>query len=112
MKVVYLGQPIPAKRVTRNSLWRARAYAEYKEDFAWYLKSQLKPKKPITNDIAIEQITFYRKGKLRADIDNLLKTVMESLALSGYIANDKQVVAINRMKMVYESDNPRIEIIL
>ncbi len=108
--IVVKGQPIPAKRVTKASLWRARDYSDYKESLAWEFKKALKPQAPIYQDITIKRLTFYRKSGLRADIDNLLKTVMESLALSGYIANDRQVVGVERMWMEHNCSEPRIEL--
>ena len=106
------GQPIPAKRVTRHTLWtpQARLYADYKEVLAWELKRALKPYKPITSDITIKRLAFYRETNRRADIDNLLKTVLESLALSGYIANDRQVVQVEKLTMEHGCSDPRIEI--
>lgn len=108
--IVIKGQPIPAKRVTRATLWKARDYAEFKENLAWEMKSLLTFNEPLTEDITIKRLAFYRKGNRRADIDNLLKAVMEALALCGYIANDKQVVGITNMTMLHGSDDPRIEI--
>jgi Holliday junction resolvase RusA-like endonuclease len=110
IKIVVKGQPIPAKRVTARTLWKAKAYADYKEDLAWQFKKALKPIKAITEDITIKGLRFYRSGNRRADIDNLLKGVMESLALCGYIANDKQVVRIKDMEMFHGQEQPRIEI--
>lgn len=108
--ITVLGQPIPAKRVTRHTLWTARAYSEYKETLAWHLKLHLKPKTPLFSDITIKRLSFYRKTNQRADIDNLLKSVMEALAMSGYIANDRQVTRVEEMTVEHGSNNPRIEI--
>ena len=106
------GQPIPAKRVTRHTLWMAKEYAEYKQFVAWQLRKYLHPKVAITEDITIKRLAFYRRTNRRADIDNLLKSIMEALALSGYIANDKQVVGVENMTVEHGSDNPRVEITL
>lgn len=88
----------------------AREYAEYKEYVAWELRRILRPKKPITEDITIKRLAFYRQTNRRADIDNLLKAIMESLALCGYIANDKQVVRITDMTVEHGSLDPRVEL--
>jgi len=111
-EIVIKGQPIPAKRVTRHTLWMAQEYAAYKEFVSWELRKILRPKVAITDDIVIKRLAFYRKTNRRADIDNLLKSIMEALALSGYIANDKQVVGVENMTVEHGSDNPRVEITL
>lgn len=108
--IIIKGQPIPAKRVTRHTLWMAKAYSDYKDYVAWELKRILRPKQPIKNDITIKRLAFYRETNRRADIDNLLKAIMESLALCGYIANDKQVVCIEKMTVEHGSLDPRIEL--
>jgi len=110
LKIIVRGQPIPAKRVTGRTLWKAKAYADYKEFLAWQIKLQLRPKFPITEDITLKRVWFYRENNRRADIDNLLKCVMEAIALSGYIANDKQVTRVLDMGMEYKSLDPRVEI--
>ena len=110
MVITIKGQPIPAKRVTGRMLWRAKDYADYKEFLGWEIKRALRPKVAITTDITIKRLAFFRQTNRRADIDNLLKSVMEALALSGYIANDKQVVCVERMTMEHGCENPRVEI--
>jgi len=115
MKLILPGQPIPAKRVTRHTLWMARDYCDFKERLAWDFKRKVKalgawPAAPITKDITIKRLAFYRETNRRADIDNLLKGVMEALALCEYIKNDKQVVRITDMTVEHGSIDPRIEI--
>jgi len=110
LKIIVRGQPIPAKRVTGRTLWKAKAYSDYKEFLAWQMKLAWRPKCPLVEDICIKRVSFYREKNLRADIDNLLKGVMEALALSGYIANDRQVVRVCNMTVEHGSNDPRVEI--
>lgn len=110
IKIIIYGQPIPAKRVTGRSLWRAKDYAEYKEYLAFsIIKKRIAPYK---GDCYINNISFYRKGNRRADIDNLLKGVLEAFQMSGLVKNDNQVVGIGGLSLYYNSDNPRVEITL
>lgn len=88
----------------------AKDYSDYKESLGWVIKSVLKPKTPITEDITIKRLSFFRSTNRRADIDNLLKCVMEAIAMSGYIANDKQIIKVTEMTMEHGSDDPRVEI--
>lgn len=104
------GQPIPAMRVTRFTLWKAKAYSDYKTALAWVIKTKLKPLKPITEDITIKSIAFYREGNRRADIDNLLKCVQDALQLSGYIKNDNQITEIEHLTVLHGCTDPRVEI--
>ena len=108
MVITIKGQPIPAKRVTRRMLWRAKDYADYKEFVAWQLK-RVKIK-PIVDDCHIKRISFFRKGNRRADLDNLLKSIMEAFEMSGVVKNDRQIVSIKNLEMTHNSKNPRVEI--
>lgn len=104
------GQPIPAKRVTGRCLWRAKAYAEWKEFLAWEIKKLRLGQ--IDGDCSIQRIAFYRSGGRRADVDNLLKGVLEAFQASGLVKNDSQVTFIKNLSVSYQSDDPRVEISL
>lgn len=108
IQIVIPGQPIPAKRVTGRCLWRAKAYADYKEMVAWELKKLRLGQ--IDGDCSIQRMTFYREKNRRADLDNLLKSIMEAFQMSGIVKNDSQVVFIKNLSVQYKSDKPRVEI--
>lgn len=111
MTMVIAGQPIPAMRVTGRTLWKGKAYADYKEMLAWEMRRRGIPKRwDASKDMVIKRVAFFREGRRRADIDNLLKGVMEALAAAGFVDNDRQVVGIERMSVEHGSLNPRVEI--
>jgi len=106
MKIIIQGQPLPKPRQTRKSWFHYKKYWDYLEDCSWQVKQQ--KIKYYKTDIKCT-IYFYRKGRLKADIDNLLKTTLELLQKTLIVENDNQVTEIHS-KVVYQSDNPRAEI--
>lgn len=114
--VIIKGQPIPAKRVTGRTLWKAKAYADYKEYVAWELKKQVKPsdlcRLEATGTVSIESIRFYREKRRTADLDNLLKGILEAFQMSGLVANDAEITHIEHLSVHYNAEEPRVEITL
>lgn len=106
MKLIIQNQPLPKPRQTKKSWFYYKKYWDYLEDCSWQIKQQ--KIKYYRGDISCK-IYFYRKGKLRADIDNLLKTTLELLQKILIIENDNQVTEIYS-KITYQSNKPRTEI--
>ena len=110
MKIIFEGQPLPAPRVTKRSLYiRGKEYAVWKEALAWHLKKMLRPAE---EKVHIVSVKFYREGKRTADIDNLLKGVLEAFEMAGIVKNDSEIRSIGMMSVSYDSKKPRVEIVV
>ena len=55
-------------------------------------------------------LNYYRKNKVRADVDNLAKTTMDAMTGLVYV-DDVQIVDLHITKAV-DASNPRVEITL
>lgn len=104
MKIEIKGQPLPKPRMTRRAWYFYKKYWDYLENCALQMEEQ-KIRGQFEEDIYCK-VYFYRKDKRRADIDNLLKTVLELLQKTCIIDNDNQVTEIYS-KVEYGSKNPR-----
>jgi crossover junction endodeoxyribonuclease RusA len=60
---------------------------------------------PTIEDVSI-QLTFFRKNHRTADLDNLLKTVMDALNRVAFV-DDKQVVEIDARRIDGSGDRAR-----
>ena len=107
MKIVIEGNPKPKIRMTGKSKWspRARECLAEQDRIAWIIKA-LKLK-PILCDIELD-VKFYREGKRRADLSNLIKLLEDGIQYSGLIKNDSQIIKIIA-EVHYESKSPRTE---
>lgn len=104
--IILKGQPIPKPRMTKKS-WFNNSYWDYFNSSVESLKYEYKPRK-LKGDVVCE-IKFYRKGKKRADLDNLLKTQFEILQKAGIIENDNQIISASA-EIIYKSLEPKTEI--
>ena len=107
------GEPIPQSRprVTRNgNVYTPKRCADYRKLVALCASVAMQEKSMFQKDVPIvATIDFYRKRKAtsRADIDNLLKSILDSC--NGIVfEDDAQVVEIHCRKL--QSDNPHVEI--
>ena len=107
LKFTIEGQPKPKPRMTRKSWFMYKKYWDYinlqvKEILKRNRSEKIKMR---TNDITC-LIIFKRKTKRRADIDNLIKTVLEIFEKAKIIKNDNQVIGITA-KVEYDVEEPR-----
>lgn len=109
MKVTVNLNPMPAVRMTSAGMYKdpqAMAYVDYKNSLAQELKlhmmGEVKGGKVEVNDkldrkslpttrLVGLKVKFARDTRRRADIDNMLKMLMDVLQTAGIIYNDDQV---------------------
>ena len=110
-KIFLEGRPVPAPRprVTKRGTYNDPKYTNYKKALGLVAKSKIK--KPLESDIFLKIDFFYEIPKswnkskkelakwhnVKPDIDNLIKTVMDSLNGIAY-KDDCQVVMIQARK--------------
>lgn len=86
------GQPKPKQRarVVGKHAFTPQATKDYEQLVAWH--ARFAATECLDGDLWVT-CHFYRKGKQRADVDNLLKAVLD--ACNGIVwADDKQIVAL------------------
>lgn len=84
-------------------MYKGKDLKLYEAAFASQIKT---PNKPICGAFSLELDTYYPSK--RADLDNGLKIVLDSLQSNGVIENDRNCVEIIARRHV-DKDNPRIE---
>lgn len=90
IEFVIPGKAVPAVRMTQKSMYvnkYAKRYLNYKKQVAWIAKQHMQGQ-PIEGNVGV-RITHYVHGN-RADIDNLFKSVTDSLNKIVY-KDDRQV---------------------
>jgi len=114
-KIVVPGRPIPYVRMTQRGKYvkkNAQRYMDYKSTVAWSYKAKKGPK--LNGNIEIG-VTVYLHGKttpmgMDGDVDNYIKTAMDSLNKIAY-DDDRQVVrAIGEKKPCKSQKEERMEI--
>ena len=106
---IVLGNPIPKERarvMTNKRAFTPSRTVEAERMIKFCARSA--GVKPISGSVSI-QIDFYRDSNRKCDLDNLCKTVLDSL--NGGIAyrDDSQVVCIHATKNICK-ENPRTEV--
>lgn len=109
------GQPLPKPRIVSGTKWWNKGhkrYWDYLNSASEIVWAEMKNQgwKTIEGDAGCD-ITFYRKGKRRADKDNLEKSIYEILAKAKVVENDNQITE-GCEKIFYNCDEPRVDIFI
>jgi Holliday junction resolvase RusA-like endonuclease len=102
------GQPIPKERprVVNGRAYTPERTRNWETAVAWCARIAMGPKKPLAGDLVVT-LEFRRKGKLRADLDNLTKNID---GMNGVVwHDDKQVVELHA-RVRYASDDPGVTV--
>lgn len=92
-------RPRPKKRprVTRNGTYTPRETTGHENDLAVKARDAMKHRPPAETEVAVV-VLFEQATKIRADIDNLAKTVTD--AMNGIVyADDSQIVEL-RVRLI------------
>lgn len=78
LTITHPGQPLPAPRprLGRGHTYNDPAYTAYKQGMAWAMKAALHGAKP-SRDLLTVKVIFYRQGQRKADVDNLIKGILD-----------------------------------
>ena len=109
MRFVVPGQPLPKARprIGKNGAYTPQKTLAYENTIGWCVRAEMADFEPLRGDIGIK-LDFYRKGRRRADLDNMIKSVLDGL--NGILfEGDKQVCRLVA-SVVYGSKQPRVEI--
>lgn len=101
------GQPIPKARprVGKGHTHTPEKTRDYEARVGWAARAA--GVLPFTGDVRIT-LTFLRKGKRRADLDNMVKSCVDGMNGIAY-EDDKQVVELHA-SVVYGIDKPGVHI--
>lgn len=102
MTIILKGRVISKKnnRIASNNRYftTSKRYKEWENEALWQLKG-----KKLTSQTDI-QIVFHMKGKLDADLDNLVTSTLDVLQKSGVLENDKTITHIDAYKVPGNED--------
>lgn len=94
--IIIKGRPISKKnnRVGNNNRFfiTSKRYKQWEDEALWQLKG-----KRLENQTMI-RLRFCMKGKLDADLDNLVTSVLDVLQKAGILKNDKTIVHLTATK--------------
>lgn len=103
------GRPVPAVRMTQKGKFvkpEAARYLEYKEKVGWI--ARFGGIKKINGNIAV-RCRFYVKGGHMPDIDNLLKSILDSLNGIAW-EDDRQIAMVFAERIIGTPERAEIEI--
>lgn len=114
-KFVLLVEPVPASRprVTRWGVYYGKRYTQFRKDAEAVLEG-MELGEPIDTEIAVHLEFYCRRPKTtkrttpRGDLDNLIKSILDSCVAGGVFRDDDQITKLTARKMFDDSDNPRI----
>lgn len=101
-------RPVPAVRTTQKKKWvdpNFKRYLQYKDRIKSSIQEVLYKTVgkliTISEDVkvSLEDVFIYIKGKRTGDIDNYLKTIMDSIQYSEIIVNDKQIKKVFNLEI-------------
>lgn len=105
--VIHDVQPLPKQRPRLSSghAYTPRKTVHYERLIAWHATFAVS--EPLTGDLYLS-MQFYRKGKKRADVDNLSKAIMDALNGIAWI-DDRQIVGLHAL-VEYGAKRPGVTI--
>ena len=100
------GKSAPRPRVGKYGVYNPKSYTEYKDILSTMAKMAMAGSQPLEGDLTLS-VVFGRKTRRRADIDNLLKGVMDALNKIVYL-DDSQITSLQAKKIT--AATPYIEV--
>lgn len=109
LRLAVPGNPIPCPRprVVRYNTYIPPKARTYIDTVSW----EIKLKMPLGHDsdgLWGLSVVFYRGNRLRCDIDNLVKSIMDSITNVRFWVDDSQLVDLSAKKR-YDKKKPRVE---
>lgn len=104
------GQPVPKQRprvVGKQAFTPARTRI-YEQQVGWLARRAVDGMEPFADDVSL-RLLFRRSGKLRADLDNLVKAVLDGL--SGVLFEDDRQIVYIEARVEYGSKNPGVLVV-
>lgn len=113
-KLTIYGNPITKKNSQRIITLRghyaivpSKQFKEYEKNCGWFLKEPLLINYPVN-----VKCTYYMQTRRRVDLTNLLEATHDILVHYGVLEDDncKIIVSVDGSRVLYDKDNPRVEI--
>lgn len=125
LKITINGNPVTKKnsQEIRFRNWRKRTgpfiipsaiYRAYERDFCEQcINSHVVPNEPLNEPIEVTCL-YYRKTRIRCDLTNLLECTDDCLVKANIIKDDnfKIIVSHDGSRVLFDKENPRVEIII
>lgn len=118
MKITLFGRPITKKNSSRivkcgafHKLLPSKAYVAYEKDCLCQITGKFKKK---LNGKYNLKCLYFMPTRHRVDLVNLLEATCDILVAADVIADDnsKIIVSHDGSRVLYDKDNPRVEIFL
>lgn len=87
-------KPFSINKAFQGRRFMTKAYKEWREEMSWLLKKE----KPVIADKYIINIEWWSPHANRADIDNPIKSCLDSLVENGIITDDRKIKELNIKK--------------
>jgi Holliday junction resolvase RusA-like endonuclease len=105
-------QPLPKKRPRFNSTGKRKAYTDsrtlaYEQTVATHAMIAMQSKDVLQGDLQVV-LHFHRKGKKRADLDNLIKAVWDGM--NGIVYEDDKQIVKATTQVSYGAEEPSVTI--
>ena len=108
MNFLVPGNPLPKQRPRMGKGGRFYSPSTQEEKrIAGHLQAQMGRNEPCGSDIAVT-VRFYRANRRRADLDNLLKNLLD--AANGVVWDDDWQIKQIQARMQVDKDAPRTEL--
>ena len=112
IRFVVSGQPVPKQRPClggRGQVYTPPKTVQWEQQVGWQCRIAMSHTDPIDGDVSIT-MCFYRSGRRKVDLDNLVKSVSDGLNGVAYL-DDNQVVELHAY-LFKGQDNPRVEVVI
>ena len=111
-----IGKPLSTSHIYKtlcrknfSTFYLIKEGKELKESYGWQIKNQYK-EEPIKEDIDVVEIHLYFPNKLRRDVDNYNKLILDSA--NGILWKDDSLIQELRIRKHLDPKNPRVELII
>lgn len=103
------GQPLPKQRprLGKHGAYTPARTSAWEHSVSWQIGPVLSATEPFSGPVSIE-LEFCRETHRRADLDNLVKAVLDALNKLAY-EDDKQIVSI-AARVTYGSKAPGVRV--
>jgi Holliday junction resolvase RusA-like endonuclease len=109
LRLAVPGNPIPCPRprVVRNHAYIPQKARTYIDMISWEVKLKMLTDHD-SGGLWGLSVVFYRENKLRTDIDNLCKSILDAITNARFWDDDNQLIDLSAKKR-YDKKKPRVE---
>ncbi len=109
LRLAVPGNPIPCPRprVVKNHAYIPQKARTYIDMVSWEVKLKMLTGH-VSGGLWGLSVVFYRENRLRTDLDNLCKSILDAITNARFWVDDSQLVELSAKKR-YDKKKPRVE---